>query len=266
LTIAYDAVVDGVLRKAGVYSAQTVRYQKNKKLDIEKFLFEVSQGIIETNMLVTPIVGVAATLGEELGTVGTMELRLYITRQLDVTCSIDGIEKYHNTNRSVEDEGSCCVTYKLLPPTFYMTFDKNSATLDRAKASREKRKADANRPGMEPWAIFRFHYRSRGKHLLVLLFVQADSVAEAINERGMKMSYDPTSKAKTEPHTLAIEQVPPLFVDTKLDINDGDSSTQTTSPMAPDVPSTPNKDRLNGPFAKVREHLLFHFMIAKFSR
>jgi hypothetical protein len=82
----------------------------------------------------------------------------------------------------------------------------------------------------------------------------------------MKVTYDPTSKAKTEPHTLAIEQVPPLSVDTKLYKNDGDSSTRTTSPTAPDVPSTPNKDRLNEPFAKVREHLLFHFVMAKFSR
>lgn len=55
-----------------------------------------------------------------------------------------------------------------------MTFEKNAAPLDRAKLLREQRKMMARRPGTEPWAIFRFHYRSMGQSVVHQWISKAD--------------------------------------------------------------------------------------------
>ena len=162
MIIAYDAVIDGMYRKASSYVAKTVHHQKNKKVDAEAFLYKIEQGIVDTDMLVAPISGVTATQGEAAETIGTMELRLYITRQLGVSYTLGSIEKYSNTSGNIEDEDLRSASYKLIPPTLQMTFEKNSAPLEKSKVSREQRKMDSRRPGTEPWAIFRFHYRNKG--------------------------------------------------------------------------------------------------------
>ena len=163
LTIAFDAVVDSVLRKSRSYSAKAVSKQSQKKIDTELFLYKTTMGIIDTDLLVTPIIGVAATQGDGAVTIGTLELRVYITRQLGVSHTLTGITKYDNIQgHNIEDEEDEAATYKKIAPTFRMGFEENCAPLEKAKANGELRRTEARRPGSKPWVIFRFHYRSKG--------------------------------------------------------------------------------------------------------
>jgi hypothetical protein len=163
LIVAYDAVVDGVYRKSSSYIAKTVSNQKHKKLDTENFLYRTDQGIIDTEMYVAPLLGATISQGEGPETIGTMELRLYITRQIGINYSLGNIETYSNHRKdNVEDEVKEDATYKQIAPTLRMDFEKNSMPLDKRAATREQRRMETRRPGTEPWAIFRFHYRSKG--------------------------------------------------------------------------------------------------------
>jgi hypothetical protein len=131
-----------------------VHNQKNKKLDIPTFLYKSKEGIFDTEIFVEPIYGTSATQSQGVETIGTIELRLYITRQLGVHHSLNNVDRYYNIGGNIEDEELHTNTYKLLPPTFQMAFEKNAAVLDNITANREKRKMDAARPGTTPWAIF----------------------------------------------------------------------------------------------------------------
>jgi hypothetical protein len=164
LTVAYDAIVDGLLRKASSYIAKTVNVQKHKKLDVENFLYKTDKGTIDTEVLVAPLEDVTTTQSDAPETIGTLEMRLYITRQLDVFHTID-VDKYHTVKGNVEvedEETEHQTSYKLLPPAFRTTFEKNCAPLECLKVNREQRRMNAPHPGTEPWAIFRFHHRSKG--------------------------------------------------------------------------------------------------------
>jgi hypothetical protein len=166
LAVVYDASVDGVLRKASSYIAKTVNFQKGKKLDVENFLYKTDKGIIDTEVLVAPLEDVTTTQSNAHETIGTLEIRLYITRQLDVSHTIRNVEKYYTVKGNIEDEDEETeqhASYKLLPPTFRTTFEKNSAPLDHVKVNREQKRMNAARPETEPWVIFRFHYRSIGQ-------------------------------------------------------------------------------------------------------
>jgi hypothetical protein len=163
LVIAYDAVIDGVHRKASSYIAKTVNFQKKKNIYIDSFLYKTGEDIIDTAMLAAPISGMTATLEEGIETIGTVELRLYVTRQLGFSHTLDHVDKYDSTNGNDEDEILRVATYKLLPPTLQMTFEKDMKPLEGRQLNQEKRKMEARRPGTEPWATFRFHYRSKGK-------------------------------------------------------------------------------------------------------
>ncbi|KAL5122010.1 hypothetical protein ACEQ8H_000226 [Pleosporales sp. CAS-2024a] len=63
---------------------------------------------------------------------------------------------------------------------------------------------------------------------------------EAILQHKLDLKYDPSVKDRSEPHTLCLEPVPPLPIGTKPLKNDGDSSTQASSPIRDTVP-TPDK-------------------------
>jgi hypothetical protein len=156
-------VIDGIHRKANLYAAKSVHNQKNKKLDIEGFLYSTNTGIVETEIHVAPLSGVTTMRGEGRETVGTIELRLYVTRQLGVSHALDNIQDYSKDQGNVEDEVPERAIYRRIEPTLRMEFEENCAPLDKSKASREQRRMRARRPGTESWAIFRFHYRSEGK-------------------------------------------------------------------------------------------------------
>lgn len=136
--------------------------QKNKKLDVESFLYETSDGTIDTQMSVTPFTGTTNFTKEASETIGTVEMRVYITRQFDVEQSIDSMCTYDNTGEDPKPTDAIA-NYKEVPPQFQMAFEKDCVTLEAAKSKREKKKLHAKRPGTEPWAIFRFHYRTKGR-------------------------------------------------------------------------------------------------------
>ncbi|CAO2648918.1 Nn.00g098670.m01.CDS01 [Neocucurbitaria sp. VM-36] len=230
LSIAYDTVVDGVLRKANSYNAKDVHLQR-KRIDMETFLYKTDKGIIDTDMLVARLPDwIATQLNEDPETIGTMELRLYLTRQLGVSHTIGSVEKYYTTRNHIEDKTEHTTSYKQIAPTYQMRFEQNSALLEKNKTTREQRKLNAPRPGIEPWAIFRFHYRGK----------------DAIVDKYRKPTFDPLNEAKIEPHILVLDPVPPLRAGTKPQKDDGDSSTRASSPMPPDLPSTPAKATYKG--------------------
>jgi hypothetical protein len=246
-------VVDGVLRKSVSSAAKTVHHQKHKKLDIETFLYKSGQESLDTDMLVGSLSGITTIQGEGKETIGTMELRLYITRHIGVDHVSDKFDNYTCVSDNVEDDGPRDATYKMVAPNFQMKFEKNAAALDKPKLNRQLKMMNAKRPGTEPWAIFRFHYRSKGSCLLLPSKDVTNNTIEAITENWLNQTYDPLSKDKIEPHTLDLEPVPPLPEGTKPQKDDGDSSTRASSPPAtPDVPSTPVKAALKGANGKVR--------------
>ncbi|XPT01975.1 hypothetical protein M3J09_011099 [Ascochyta lentis] len=227
LNVACDFFVDGICRKAHAYAGKFVQLQKNKKLEFETFLYQTPDGVIDTDMLVSAHSGSVVLSKDAPETIGTMELRVYITRQLAVEHDIDDACKYDKI-KGDSDTDTQCASYKDLPPQFHMTFEKNCSTLDSAKGNRERKKIYAKRPGKEPWAIFRFHYRSR----------------ESILDSKMELTFDADNKilAKADPHALDLEPVPMLSLGAKpASKNDGDSSVRTSSPAPPDMPSTPIK-------------------------
>lgn len=72
-------------------------------------------------------------------------------------------------------------------------------------------------------------------------------------ESRYKLVYDPRSKLNPDPHTLVFTEIPPLIVGDKPIKDDRDSSIGASSPMPPDVPSTPVKGARKQPTPKVRE-------------
>lgn len=163
-TIWCDAIVDGILRKANTYSAKGVTYLKKKKMDTEQFMYKITDtNFIDTDMLVDQITpGVITTPGDMTETIGTIELRMYVTRELKVNHTPRGIEKYYNTSDSDDVQRT---EFRMIRPTLQMIFQQDSALLEATKIRREQQRVDAARPGKEPWAIFRFHYRTIGKYL-----------------------------------------------------------------------------------------------------
>ncbi|KAH8731446.1 hypothetical protein GQ44DRAFT_328846 [Phaeosphaeriaceae sp. PMI808] len=50
---------------------------------------------------------------------------------------------------------------KIVAPTYQMAFIEDATALEINKRRQEQKRMNANRPGTEPWTIFRFHYRSQ---------------------------------------------------------------------------------------------------------
>jgi len=148
-------------------------------------------------------------------TIGTIELQLCVTRQLDVFHNMRPVRTY-DTNAKDKNKGAGQTTnYKILPPSLQMTFEKNCRPLEAQDAQREQRRLNIRRPGTEPWAIFRFHYRTR----------------EEIEKLKLKLTFDPTCKSDANTHTLVLEPLPPLMPCTKSQKTYLGISSQTPSPM-----------------------------------
>ncbi|CAN9391309.1 unnamed protein product [Alternaria sp. RS040] len=245
LAVAWDTIVDGVLRKANSYTARAVSFQNKRKMDTVKFLYKTTKGIIDTDITVVPLPGFATTQNNDPETIGTLELRVYITRQLGTWHDIGEVEKYFTVGGSIGDKQTGSMeqkaSYKDIPPTFGMSFETNAALLEDRQPSLQQRKVDAKRPDTEPWAIFRFHYRSQ----------------EDILKREMEMTHDPNSKEKPKPHTLFLNPVPPLLLGEKSCKNDGDASSRSSSPslMPPSKPSTPARSAKPGLKVTVKKAL-----------
>lgn len=121
---------------------------------------------LDTDMFADQIgTGVLVTPGEMTETIGTIELRVYVTWELGVEYTPRGIDKYHNLGENGNEVQRA--EFKTIRPTLQMAFEQDSAILDSNSITRKQRKIDQPRPGKGPWAIFRFHYRTPGKHWLV---------------------------------------------------------------------------------------------------
>lgn len=119
------------------------------------------------------------------------------------------------------------VTYNTLPPNLLMGFNENCEVLNTAEANRAKKKMTCRRPGAEPWAVFRFHYRT----------------PQAIIEIGMETTFDNTWRKNEgkDPVKLAIPELPHLLVTPKPTKGDGEGSFDRQSSLvsSPAVPKTP---------------------------
>ncbi|KAJ4984490.1 hypothetical protein SVAN01_10042 [Stagonosporopsis vannaccii] len=241
LAVVHDVLVDGVCRKTNSAVGKTVQVQKKKAL-FETVLYQTPDGVIDTEMSAATYSGPVKLDKETREAVGTIELLVYITRQFGIEHEINGVCKYDKVQKGGQSS-TRVATYKDVPPQFHMKFEKNCSTLDVRKAKGERKKIYSNRPGTEPWAIFRFHYRTE----------------ESIIDQNMGLTFDPTDKsnAKKEAHTLDLEPVPMLLLGSRpASRHDGESSMRTSSPPPPDTPLTPVKSSKNSPSTQVRKRLL----------
>ncbi|KAK7184156.1 hypothetical protein DPSP01_001206 [Paraphaeosphaeria sporulosa] len=233
LAIHWDLRVDGVLRKANNMISKVVKAQKGVKLDVEEALYLMDDGLseaklLETQMKIVPVSGFNFTKNRDsLETVGTIEIRLYVLRTFGAEFPRDTFMTYLDDEDEEEkdDMDRKKATYLTIAPDYMVDFEKNCQELDKKTANAWKKKLNTKRPSKNPWAIFRFHYRSK----------------EAINAQGMKLTHNPKTKGKgTKTHTLELDPVPTLAIGAKpAKPNDG-GSTRDDSPT-PSRPGTPLK-------------------------
>jgi hypothetical protein len=225
---------------AGSFTAKTVSRLSKRKIDANLFLYKTDKGVIETGMHVVPLSGVNVSRRDAPETIGTIELRLYITRQLDVFHPLRDVKTF-------QDESEQSPSYKRIAPTLQMEFEQNCAPLDKKKTSAKQRKMAALRPGTEPWAIFRFYYRTEGEATTPMSKIIANTATDEIEAARLEMT------EVTEPHILVLDPVPNLVVGTKPQKNDVDTSNRASSSMPPNTPSTSGKGQelspmVRGPF------------------
>jgi hypothetical protein len=161
LVIAYDAVIDGVRRKASSCVAKKVHSKKSQKLDLDTFLCQTDNGVIDTIMRVAKIDKAAKTCQDGPEIIGAIELHLYVTRQLNIDHHPSSIQNYSDISSSdttLKSTGS-----SKIHPQFVMKFEENCATLEPKKQTQEQRRIDSKRPGTGPWVVFRYYYRSKRK-------------------------------------------------------------------------------------------------------
>jgi hypothetical protein len=256
LVIAYDAVIDGVRRKASSYVSKSVQHKKSQKLDFDTFLYQTDGGVIDTSMRVAKVDKATKTCQAGSEIIGTVELHLYVTRQLSIDHYPGKIRKYsevRSTDRTLKSAGSTKID-----PQFVMEFEENCATLEPKKQTQEQKKVDSKRPGTGPWIVFRYYYRSKRKISILFKKALLTLSSESIVDQKMEMTYDPTDKSRSAhpPRLIEMESVPQLFVGVKPANDDGDSSTRASS-ITPEVPSTPIKTpSRKAPTTKVRDYVL----------
>ncbi|KAI4618604.1 hypothetical protein J4E80_005206 [Alternaria sp. BMP 0032] len=225
LAIAYDTFVDGILRKAGSHVAKSVILH-NRKLDTETFLYKTTKGIIDTTITVAPLEHAATVQDDAAETIGTIELRLYITRQLGDWHEIGKVKKYYAHGSDVKDRDTGGIEQKVgynrIAPIFRMNFEKDTTPLEDKQPKIYQRRADARRP-------------------------------DDILDRDMVMTFDPDDKDIGEAHTLVLEPLPPLTIGAKPPSkNDGDASSRSESPMPSTTPakSAQTAPKISSPIQK----------------
>ncbi|KAI2482879.1 hypothetical protein Ptr902_05196 [Pyrenophora tritici-repentis] len=217
LAITHDVLIDGTLRKTHPYMGKAVSKQKQKKLEFGKFLYATDKGVLDTVITASQLQGIESTQSDAPEIIGTIELQLHIIRQLDDYHTIEGICTY---NDDTKEKDKAAVNYKLIAPSLRMIPEKNCRVLQPQEAQREQRRLHSRRPGTEPWAIFRFHYRTR----------------EEIEQQKLQLTFDPADKAHIKAHTLVLDTLPPLMLGGKPQKTDVVIPSQTNSPMIPATP------------------------------
>lgn len=162
MAFAYDALVDGVLRKSNSCVGKAVAVQKNKKLDCGTFLFRTDDGVLDSDLLVAPTPSALSLKEGNPSTIGIIELRVSVLRRFDEKHALVDVPTYLSCKDEGQERLDEPFTFTETKPILTMTFDKECVALDNVKANRGKKKVLAARPGLAPWAIFRFHYRTKG--------------------------------------------------------------------------------------------------------
>jgi hypothetical protein len=139
---------------------------KKRKFDFDTFLYQVSDGVIDTSIRVAQLGKTVDLHADGSEIVGAIELRLHFTRQFDVEHDLGKIRRYNEAGRST-DEGVKSAGSTKIDPQFIMEFEKNCAPLEKRKVTQEQKKIDAKRPGTMPWVVFRYYYRSKGKSIVI---------------------------------------------------------------------------------------------------
>lgn len=141
--------------------------QKGVKLDFEEALYQTDDGmgVLDTQMKVVPVSGYNFAQDDELETIGTIEVRLYVLRTFGAEQPLDPDTVTYlddSDNEDTEEEQHKKATYRTTTPEYMIQFEKNVQELHGKNSKAWMKKLHANRPSKEPWAIFRFHYRSKG--------------------------------------------------------------------------------------------------------
>ena len=101
----------------------------------------------------------------DLDDIGTIELQICVLRSFGEEHVLCDVPAYYDVKCDGQDLDSPAGYYKIAPQHM-MKFEENCVTLDNRQANKAKRAMNSKRPGAEPWAIFRFHYRSEGMSAL----------------------------------------------------------------------------------------------------
>jgi len=162
MAIFRDVSVDGILRKSIKWSGKSFSKQSSKALDIDKFLFQTGDDIMDTGINITTAPDLISVEKHGIETIGTIELRLYALRTPGEGYISQTSPTYYSSSDTGEESIQKEAHFTRIPVQFVAKPKKDCETVDKASAVRFKRNMEKLRPGKEPWAIFRFHYRLLG--------------------------------------------------------------------------------------------------------
>ncbi|KAF2015701.1 hypothetical protein BU24DRAFT_461935 [Aaosphaeria arxii CBS 175.79] len=217
----HDVLVDGIYRKSQEYAGKSFIVQKNKKLDTPKYLYKIEDGILDTDLVVRKLPPGFEPRKHEPPCLGTIEVRICVLRRPGEEHTLYDVTTYEDimnegfTGKAPAGSLECS-------PDCRMGFEMNVTPLDNATANRLRKKMTVKRPGLETWAVFRFHYRSQ----------------VSIRESGFDLTLhaDMRKSERPEPRKLLIESVPVPDISkpggSEVDVN----STRQSSP-APSIAS-----------------------------
>jgi hypothetical protein len=230
-------VVDGIYRKTGSFASKSKAVSKhnNRAFDCDKFLFQTENGVIDTVMMVASASAINTSQEDLRESIGTVELRVYLVRLFGEEHSVGHVQTYNDLKGPVGNDRKKMATYKTIAPDCRMTFDENCVALTQTNATKNKKKMDMPRPGKMPWAIFRFHYRSRGQFSSpAVVLGRCSQDIDAIEAQKMGLTHSGKTKLQSEAHVVKFDPVPALEIGTKPKVDDVDASTiASSSPVTP---------------------------------
>jgi hypothetical protein len=146
------------------FSGKHVACQKSKNLGADTYLFTTIDGVVESSLVVEALPSATVLQEDAKAIVGTIEMRVYVLRRFGDHHMPQDLPKYHEsvwkgTRRKADDP----VGYTTIEPDFVLTAEEDLAAIETRLANKYRKAMDGARPGLEPWAIFRFHYRRKRK-------------------------------------------------------------------------------------------------------
>ncbi|KAF2474981.1 uncharacterized protein BDR25DRAFT_340611 [Lindgomyces ingoldianus] len=234
MKLQHDVLVDGILRQTKIDKSTSVK-KKNYHSDITKFRFQYDKEVKETEIMATKIDSNVNLVEGEEEIFGMIEVRISVLRRFGQEYSLRDIALYpddpEDGHEETEEAG-----YTKIAPQFRITHDKNVPFMNRRSAREKFKQCKDQRPGKEPWAVFRYYYRT----------------LQSILDANLHVSTSEETNVKGETRALDIEEVPLLKIgDTpgKSEAeNDGRSTRQSTPGNNwPDTPAKGANAKLGRP-------------------